>query len=169
MARNNRQKLINLALNRELILLYLRYFVYDSPVPASFVRSLPLTLPIPSSPFSLPDRKYKCDEIMVIVATSEIGKGSAGTALRGTLEPHDMDAVTPLDAVLKFAFEDWQRDSLKSEYEVYLLLKSKGVHQGITTVLGHFEDVEGSACALVMLYAGVPISDVGRKLTISEW
>ena len=43
------------------------------------------------------------------------------------------------------------------------------VLQGITTVLGHSEDKEGSACALVMLYAGIPICDLGTKLTISEW
>ena len=75
-----------------------------------------------------------------------------------------MDGITP-----KLAFRSWQRAYLKGEYKIYLHLKSKGVHQGITTVLGHFEDKEGSACALVMLYAGVPISDLGRKLTISEW
>ena len=83
-----------------------------------------------------------------------------------------MDRVTPLDVVVKLAFRSWQRDYLKSEYQVYLRVKSKGVHQGITTVLGRFEDKEGSACALVnvvMLYAGVPISDLGTKLTISEW
>lgn len=79
-----------------------------------------------------------------------------------------MDGVTPLDVVLMLAFRTWQRDYLKSEYKIYLHLKSKGVHQGITTVLGHFDDREGSACALVMLYAGVPISHLGRTLIICE-
>ena len=77
--------------------------------------------------------------------------------------------VTPLNVVVKLAFRSWQRAYLKSEYKVYLRVESKGVHQGITTVLGRFEDKEGSACALVMPYAGVPISGLGRKLTISEW
>ena len=84
-----------------------------------------------------------------IVATSDIGNGSMGTALRGTRLAPDMDGVTPLD-VVKLALRSWQRDSPRSEYKVYLHLKSKGVHQGITMVLGHFEDDQGSACALVM-------------------
>lgn len=65
------EKLINAALNRELVLLYLQYFIYDSPVPASFVRSLPLTLPMSSSPFYPPDRMYEPHACMTIVATSE--------------------------------------------------------------------------------------------------
>ena len=132
--------------------LSLQYDMYDSPDPASFVRSLPLTMPTgsqSSSPFSPPDRMYEADECMTIVATSDIGNGSIGSALRGTLEPDNMDGVTPLD-VVKLALRSWQRDSPRSEYKVYLHLKSKGVHQGMTMVRGHFEDDQGSACALVM-------------------
>lgn len=107
---------------------------------------------------------------MTIVITSEIGQGATGVALRGTLKPKNMEGAGSLDAVSKLAFDAEQRDSLRREYELYLLLKSKGVHRGITPTIGFFDDVEGSACALVMLYAGVPIStlDPGRMLSTSD-
>ena len=107
---------------------------------------------------------------LTIVVTSEIGQGATGVALCGTLTPDNLDGAMPLDVVVKLAFDSGQWDSLRNEYEVYLRLRSKGVHQGITTVLGFFDDFDGSSCALVMLYAGVPISTYsGSNLTIAEW
>ena len=73
-----------------------------------------------------------------------------------------------MDVVVKLAFNIEQRKALKSEYKVYCHLRLKGVHQGITTALGFFDDSERSACALVMLYAGVPLStDSQSNLSIS--
>ena len=83
--------------------------MYNSLDPTSFIRSLPLTMPTgpqSSSPFSPPDRMYEADESMTIVATSDSGNGSIGTDLRGTVEPDDMDGVTPLD-VVKHALKSW--------------------------------------------------------------
>lgn len=57
---------------------------------------------------------------MTIVITSEIGQGATGIALRGTLKPKSMEGT--LDAVVKLAFDGQQRDSLKSEYELYCLV-----------------------------------------------
>ena len=54
-----------------------------------------------------------------------------------------------------------------SRRNVYSHLKLQGVHQGIATVLGIFDDSEGCACALVLLYAGVPPSQA--NLLISDW
>ena len=71
----------------------------------------------------------------------------------------------PLDVVVKLAFDSEQRDALRSEYKVYCHLKSKGVHQGIATALGIFDDSEGCACALVLLYAGVPLSESQGNLS----
>jgi len=107
---------------------------------------------------------------MTIVITSEIGQGVTGIALRGTLKPKNMEGAGSLDVVVKLAFDAEQRDSLKSEYEFYRHLKLKGVNRGITPTIGFFDDIEGSACAIVMLYAGVPIStlDPGCMLTTSD-
>jgi len=86
---------------------------------------------------------------------------------RGTLTPEIWDGAMPLDVVVKLAFDSEQRDALRSEYEVYRHLKSKGVH-GIATALGIFDDSEGCACALVLLYAGVPLSESQGILSISD-
>jgi len=86
-------------------------------------------------------------------------------AHRGTLEPEICDGVVPLDVVVKLAFSSEQRDALRSEYEVYRRLESKGIHQGIATALGFFDDAEGCACALVLLYAGVPLSESQGSLS----
>jgi len=149
--------------------MYLQYDVYDSPVPASFIRSLRLPMP-PNCPSSLFSPRNQIHECMTVIVTSQIGQGATGVALRGTLKPENMEGAGALDVVVKLAFDDGQRDSLKKEYKLYLLLRAKGVQQGITPIIGFFDDdADDSACALVMLYAGVPISDLGRNLTAIEW
>jgi serine/threonine protein kinase len=83
--------------------------------------------------------------------------------------PEIGDSAMQMEVVVKLAFTIEQRKALRSEYKVYRHLRSKGVHQGITTALGFFSDSEGSACALVMPYAGVPLSTDSRsKLSISD-
>jgi hypothetical protein len=156
--------------NRNLVLLYLQYDVYDSPIPASFIRSAPSimahTTTPPFSPRTL--HSYGLEECLTIVLTSEVGRGATGVVHRGTLEPAICDDVMPLD-VVKLAFNSDQRDALKSEYEIYRRLKSKGVHQGITTALGIFDDSEGCACALVLLYAGVSLSESQENPSKTNW
>ncbi|KAM6501510.1 hypothetical protein JOM56_004524 [Amanita muscaria] len=158
---NEQQKTIHVASNRNVVLLYLQYDVYDSPNPASFLRSAPSIMAHPRCPtprFSTRAiRTYGLEECLTIVLTSEIGRGSTGVVHRGTLELEVCDGAMPLDVVVKLAFDTGQRDALKNEYKVYRRLRSKGVLQGIPTVLGLFDDFEGAACALVMLYAGVPL------------
>jgi hypothetical protein len=46
----------------------------------------------------------------------------------------------------------------------------KEVNHGVTTSLGYFDDAGDVACALVMLYAGVPLSTILQGgLSISDW
>ena len=169
---DNNQETIYVASKCRTMHMYLRYDVYDSPVPASFIRSLPLPMPsnCPSSLFSLHNHTHELDGCMTVVLTSKIGHGATGVALRGTLKPENVEGAGALDVVVKLAFDDEQRDSLIEEYKLYLHLRSKGVQRGITPIIGFFDDdADGLACALVMLYAGVPISDLGRNLTATEW
>ena len=104
-----------------------------------------------------------------IVLTSEIGHDTTGVVLRGILELEIWDDARVLDIVVKLAFDIGQRKALKGEHEFYRHLRSKGIRWGITTPLGFFDDSEGSACTLVMPYAGVPLSELHRNLSISEW
>ena len=154
---DNHQKAINMASSLDVVNLYLQYGIYDSPVPATFFRSaLSLIVNTKFCP-PRPINTYGQKECLNIILTSEIGIGATGHVLRGTLES-EVDCVTPLDVVVKLAFDFAQRDALRSEYEFYRLLKSKGVQKGILTPMGFFDDHDNAACALVMLYAGCPIS-----------
>ncbi|KIM75061.1 hypothetical protein PILCRDRAFT_13876 [Piloderma croceum F 1598] len=152
------EETMQVASNRDVVLIYLQYDVYDSPIPSSFLRSAPpiMTDPkLPTPPLSLRAiGTYAPEECLTIVLTSEIGRGTTGVVHRGTLKPETSGVSVPLDVVVKLAFDNEQRDALRSEYEVYRSLRSKGVLKGITTSLGFFDDSEGGPCALVMLYAG---------------
>jgi hypothetical protein len=87
---------------------------------------------------------------------------------RGTLELGICDGAVPLDVAVKLAFDAEQRVALRSEYEVYRRLGSR-VQRGMATTLGFFDDSEGAACALVMLYAGVRLStELLGHLSISD-
>lgn len=161
------QKAIAVANDRDVVYLYLQYNIYNSEVPASFLRSAPSIMAHTKCP-PRAIHSYGLEECMTIVLTSEIGHGATGVVHRGILKPEPQDDVTPLDVVVKLAFNDEQREALKCEYEFYRCLKSKGVHQGIARALGIFDDCEGCACALVLLYAGIPISESPSKLSVSD-
>jgi Protein kinase domain len=160
---HKQQKTIQAASKCDMLHLYLQYGIYDSPIPASFIRSAP-----PLSPRAI--HTYTDYECMSIVLTSEIGRGATGIVRRGTLEPQNGDGSVPLDVVVKLAFNSHQQDMLKTEYETYSRLRSKGVFRGLTTTLGFFDDTEEGPCALVMLYAGDSLVDKPeRVLSDSEW
>ena len=168
------QKAIHMASNCDVVFIYLQYDIYNSPVPASFLRSIPsitakyLTPNPPFRPRAIDT--YGPEEFLTVVLTSEIGQGATGTVLCGTLEPEFSDFAMPLDIVVKVAFDFEQRDALRGEYEVYHRLRLNGVHQGIATVLGFFNDCEDATCALIMLYAGIPLSTESQdNLSISNW
>lgn len=150
--------------NHDVVHVYHQYGVYDSPIPATFIRRAPLFSPqaIHSS---------RPEECLDIVLTSEIGEGATGVVHRGSLMPKIRDYTKPMDVVVKLAFDVEQRKALRSEYEIYRHLWLKGIHRGIMTALGLFDDSEDGACALVMLYSGVPLpasADQGN-LSISDW
>ena len=163
--------MIHGASHGDVVLVYHRYGVYDSPFPATFIRCarpfFPRTTHHPSRP--------EDSERLAIVLTSEIGQGATGVVHHGTLVPSGEiwdDAIPMMDIVVKLAFDIEQRKDLKREYKIYRRLKLKGIHRGITTVLGLFDDSEDGARALVMLYSGVPLSEdllQQGKLSISDW
>jgi hypothetical protein len=156
---------------RDLLFLYLQYGVYDSPIPASFICLAPPIMAKAKSP--APPRSpraidtYTLNDCLLVVLTSEIGQGATGIVHRGTLKLRNMDGSVPLDVVVKLAFDSRQQDMLRTEYETYCDLRSKGVLRGITTTLSFFKDNEDGSCALVMLYAGDSLVDVPSRY--SDW
>ena len=150
---------------RKIAALYLRYGIYDSPNPATFVRSS-LSLRAPPMTCSC----YNLEECLTIVLTSEIGHGGIGIVLRGTLQVEASTRHGLLDVAVKLAITGQQREALWNEYTVYGRLKMEGVDAGITTPIGFFEDVDGGASALVMPYAGIPLATM-PKLVVqhSHW
>ncbi|KAK2467451.1 hypothetical protein APHAL10511_000306 [Amanita phalloides] len=121
------QKPIHVANERDVVFLYLQYGVYDSPIPASFLRSAPQIMARTKCPFS-PRAIRTCgpEECMTIVLTSELGRGATGVVHRGTLNLDLQGVAMALDVVVKLAFDTEQRDALKSEYKIYRHLRSKG-------------------------------------------
>jgi len=164
--------MVQVAQNRVVLLLYLRYGVYDSRYPATFYRSAPAITEDRETPPLLPLRPIsscQTKDCLTIILTAEIGHGATGVVHRGTLHVESFDESVPLDAVVKLAFDSEQRDALKNEHEIYRLLRLNGVVQGIATVLGFFDDVEGGPSALVMLYAGVSLeTEPEQVLSLSE-
>jgi len=95
------QKTIQVANSRNVVLLFLRYDIYDSPIPATFFRSAP---PIMAgtkfpTPLLLPRDISTCgiDECLPIVLTSEIGHGATGIVHGGTLQLESAEGSVPLD------------------------------------------------------------------------
>jgi hypothetical protein len=84
------QNTIQLANSRDVVLLYLQYGIYNSPIPAVFVRSAPsittgtrVSAP-PLCPRAISSSQLK--DCLTIVLTSEVGRGTTGVVHRGTLE-----------------------------------------------------------------------------------
>jgi serine/threonine protein kinase len=154
------------------LFLYLQYGIYDSPHPSTFFRSAPaITEDTKNRPLLSPrdNSPYRMKDSLTVILTSEIGHGATGVVLRGMLNADGSDGSTPLDVVVKLAFDSEQRAALRDEYAVYRFLRSKGVVKGIATALGFFDDCQRGPSALVMRYAGVSLGiEPGRVLTLFE-
>jgi hypothetical protein len=85
------QNLIHGASNRDVVCMYLRYGVYGSPIPASFLRSAPSIMARsrcatpPLSPQTI--RCCRPEDCLAIILTSEIWRGATGVIHRGTPMP----------------------------------------------------------------------------------
>jgi hypothetical protein len=143
---------------RNLALIRLQFGVYNSPVPASFLRCGPSLSPVigPSPPRKAKDT-YLSHEYFTLVLTSQIADGATGIVHGARLELDTSDSQ-PLteEIVVKLAFSDKQQKRIRNEYDIYQHLAHAKV-VGIPTVLGLFEDLEGGSMALVMSNAGVSL------------
>lgn len=148
------------------MLIYLRYDVYNSPAPTSFLRHKASS----SKPF------YRPHEYITIVLTSYLGHGATGILHGGRmeLETHDGQRLVYHIAV-NLAFNPEQRRRLKREYGIYTHMEAANV-KGIMNTVGLFRDVEGYTLALVMRHGGISLWDreiregkeiTGRATTVS--
>jgi hypothetical protein len=160
---------IQAAENRDVLLLYFRYGIYDSPVPATFLRSMAAIAKDENTFSPQPNGPFRTRDCFAITATSEIGQGATGIIHGGTLTVLGSDRL--LDIAIKLAFDREQRDALRHEYKMYRFLWSKWVVKGITTALGFFDHAEQPGpCALVMLSAGDSlVTTPDQVLSVSEW
>jgi hypothetical protein len=148
------QQIIELLSESRRLFMYLQFSIYDSPVPATFVRVIP-------PPFVNPTPSMAQNKSMTLMLSSELAQGATGVVHGGTLEMETRGQRVFLDVVAKLAFSEDQRERLKHEFSIYCHLASKGV-KNIPTLLGLFEDVEDGASVLLLTPAGVPIVDKGQ-------
>ncbi|KAG5651123.1 hypothetical protein H0H81_009775 [Sphagnurus paluster] len=133
--------------DRSLALIEIRYGVYDSPAPASFLR--------------LDQRRkarYNSQEYISIVITSRIAAGATAVAHDADLKLLASDGkVRSTNVVVKLAFEPEQTERLRHEFEIFEHLHSRGVVDGIPFIYGIFKDTESEAHALVMSHVGTSL------------
>ncbi|KAG6879805.1 hypothetical protein C0992_011356 [Termitomyces sp. T32_za158] len=143
----------NHADDRSLALLEMHYDVYNSPVPASFVRA-----------GTKRKRSYGADEYFKLILTSEIGSGATGVVHDAHLEVQVGGHTLRIGVVVKLAFTPEEVESMRHEFSVYEHLALRGVQEGIPLVFGLFEDVETNAMALVMNHVGRSLWDLRTDL-----
>lgn len=157
---------------RNLVLIRLQYGVYNSPVPASFLRYGPSITPAigPSPPRKAKDA-YRTHEYFTLILTSHIADGATGVVHGATLKLETSDAQSlSQEVVVKLAFLHEQQERMRNEYTIYRHLAMANV-TGVPTVLGLFKDLEGGSMALVMNDAGVSLleqrADREGQVTVS--
>ncbi|GLB43199.1 hypothetical protein LshimejAT787_1301000 [Lyophyllum shimeji] len=161
--RINHEVVKQAAAKRSLMLLEMRYGIYNSPAPASFLRL-----------HCIRKKTYTSDEYLTVVLTSRIAAGATGVAHDAHLEVLDVDRrARRLDVVVKLAFEPEQTKRLRHEFSIYEHLASRGVVEGIPVIYGLFEDLESEAVALVMSNVGTALitllpDDSRYAVTISQ-
>ncbi|KAJ7088898.1 hypothetical protein B0H15DRAFT_288811 [Mycena belliarum] len=154
---------LSLAGARDLMLLYVRYALYDSQAPASFIRSAPSLLCIsPDGASTTPGvkRSYREEECISITLINEISPGATGIAHNAVLQVVASDgSLFQANVMVKIAFMADQQTRMRHEYDIYKRLASFSV-KGIPEVYGLFDDLEGGAIALVMSFCGICLRDL---------
>jgi hypothetical protein len=148
---------------RDVVLIQFRHGVYNSPAPASFLRT--------GKPLSTVSQTYSPRQYMSLVVSTEIAAGATGVVHNATLEVSTTsDGIRSLKVVVKFSFERRQQKKLRHEFSIYEHLASSRIN-GIPTVFGLFEDTESDTLALVMTHVGICLLDRGpdaSKITVVD-
>ncbi|KAG5651320.1 hypothetical protein H0H81_009093 [Sphagnurus paluster] len=133
--------------SRPLALVELRYSIYNSPAPASFLRL-----------GHLQKTSYGPEEYLSVIVASKIAAGATGVAHEAQLRLLTSGGnFRSTNAVIKLAFEPEQNERLRHEFGVYEHLFSRGVAEGMPTVYGLFKDAESDTLALLMSHVGASL------------
>jgi hypothetical protein len=159
------------ALSRHILLLHIKYDIYDSIRPAIFYRGCRVNSNNAGlvSPPTTPATVFPKDERLLLVLTSELGQGATGVVHGGILQVESEHKISKLEIAAKLAFNDEQQEALVFESSIYLHLAREGV-DCIPTILGSFHDVEedGPSC-LLMSRNGKSLQDRGTSISTDEW
>ena len=152
------------AARRSFVFLHLCYGIYQSAVPATFVRKKtggtsseePLTTP----PRSHPTGSIQHRNSVHIILTSELTGGYSGILHFGEMTVSSSGPKIPV--AVKLAFSEKEKEVLRHEHNIYTYLGSKDI-QGIPKDFGLFVDTElvdeiEGPHALVMSFAGTALN-----------
>lgn len=151
---------------RQVALLTLKYGVYCSPAPATFLR-IGNSFAHGVNEHFKPTKKshFRPSEYFELVLEAPFDDDSVGVAhpamLSITLESGE---TLQQDIVVKFAFSAEQHARLRDEYRIYThLAYSKDVVEGILPVHGLFEDQDSETLALVMDHGGQSLRQLNQS------
>jgi hypothetical protein len=141
----------------------MRHGIYNSPVPATFVRS--------GCRRPTPDEPQGPHHYISLIITSAIAGGATGHVHAATLEFLSLDNKSRnLPAAVKFAFEPQQKQRMRHEFSIYQHLAVSGI-KGIPVPFGLFEDLESDTLALLMTHTGSSLTTLhpeDLQIKISE-
>ncbi|RDB15896.1 hypothetical protein Hypma_003546 [Hypsizygus marmoreus] len=157
---------------RNLALIQVRYDVFNSISPASFIRVGRSLAPVvgPTRPPRV-RRKYSTREHFTLVLHSAFDRGATGHAHRATLElTTSTGKELTHEVVVKLAFTAEQQERLEHEYSIYRHLSSSGVKGIIVDVFGLFRDIEGDSMAIIMSHGGRSLRNLfpGQQVELSS-
>ncbi|KAJ6605984.1 hypothetical protein B0H10DRAFT_2075472 [Mycena sp. CBHHK59/15] len=150
--------------SRNLLLVRLSYGIYNSASPASFIRYGPTLFPTISAP---PPKKlggsYAATEYFTLTLGPDIATGATGAV---------HEAILEVKAKGGEVLTQNQQERMRNEFLVYEKLAGSNVI-GVPAVFGIFDDIEGTANALVMNHCGNSLSrtrllDDGQNIHVSD-
>nr|GAT53749.1 predicted protein [Mycena chlorophos] len=150
---------MELASQRDMMMVHLQFGVYHSPVPASFIRAnLCLVHKSKRKSKIALKRSYQPYELIELTLTERLGGGATGVAHGAVARMATKDGQTFVqdNLVVKLAFREVPQRRLRHEYDVYRRLAEHAV-TGVPKVYGLFEDLEGGTIALLMSNCGTTL------------
>lgn len=161
-------------MSRNFLYLYLRYDMYDSQVPASFIRvgfrlekavtkEASTSLPSRESPDYTTEMVLPNEKSSDIILTEQKHAQSTGIVHIGHFScgvKCNRSSSKCAEIVVKIGFDSYEKCILHEEHEIYTLLHENGV-KGIPNVIGLFEELDqygddpfGGPYALILSYVG---------------
>lgn len=125
----------------------LRYDIYCSPVPSSFLRVV--------EGESYFQRRHRKHEYFLLTLGEVFGSGSIGNVHLADLEVilESGEILHRSNLAMKLAFSEDQRRKLRNEYNIYCHLSKHNV-QGLVQIHGLFEDAESKTLGMLMDHCG---------------